>query len=91
MSAYYSQLQDFGMTYRPATINKKIILFKAMQQTGDYAELQDATNYLSLYTTYHVETYPIPCDHDTILQRPQIRKIGQLITQYLQDNIHGMV
>lgn len=72
-------------------LTQMITLKKGNIQTGDYAALRDATNYLNLYTTHHAETYPLPCDHDTILDWPQIRKIGQLITEYLQDTIHGLV
>ncbi len=90
MEPYYRQLQEFGMTYAPPKINKKIILFKAAHQSGEFAPLQDQNNYLNYYTSLPIDIHLIDCDHDTILQLPHVRSIGRIITQHITDEIHEM-
>ncbi len=85
MELYYCRLQDLGFAYIPPHINKKIILFKAMQQADEFAAMQDATNYLSMHTMKTVEVHMVSGNHDSILQLPNVKLISNTLTRYLKD------
>lgn len=84
MELYYRRLQDLGFAYKPPKINKKIILFKADQQLGEFSAMSDETNYLSNHTSEGVEVHKVPGNHDTILKYPNVRGIGRLLNNYLK-------
>ncbi|MDP3706251.1 MAG: amino acid adenylation domain-containing protein [Legionellaceae bacterium] len=85
MELYYCRLQDLGFDYIPPHINKKIILFKAMQQADEFAAMQDVTNYLSMHTRKSVEVHMVSGNHDSILQLPHVKLISNILTNYLKD------
>lgn len=87
MTTYYHQLQDLGMAYTPSKIATKIVLFKATQPIEDD---DTATHSLNLYTTEPLKIHLIACDHASLLQWPHTRAISHLITQFIQEPIHGM-
>ncbi|MCR9191604.1 MAG: amino acid adenylation domain-containing protein [Gammaproteobacteria bacterium] len=82
MELYYTRLQELGFIYTPPKINKKIILFKAMQQTGDFAAMDDNANYLDLHTSKAVDIHLIPGNHDSILQLPNVKYISDIMVSY---------
>lgn len=84
MELYYFRLQELGFTYMPPKINKKIILFKAIQQAGEFAAMNDPVNYLGAHTTEQVDAHMIPGNHDTILQQPNVKYISEIIKGYLK-------
>lgn len=85
MATYYQKIQDIGMAYTPSKISKKIVSFQATHQIKDNTPGEA----LNLYTS-DLKTYFIDCDHHSILKLPHIQQISHLITQYIQELIHGM-
>ena len=85
MELYYRRLQNLGFAYNPPVINKKIILFKASQQLGEFSAMSDASNYLDAHTRQGVDIYSVSGNHDTLLQYPHVKDIGRLLSQYLKD------
>lgn len=83
MELYYFRLQELGFTYIPPKINKKIILFKALQQAGEFSAMNDPANYLGSHTTQLIDVHMIPGNHDTILQQPNVKYIGEIIKEYI--------
>ena len=83
MELYYSRLQELGFSYVPPKINKKIILFKALQQADEFGEMNDPFNYLEAHTTKQIDVYMITGNHDTILQKPQVKYISEIIKEYI--------
>ncbi len=88
MELYYHRLQDLGFAYKPPKINKKIMLFKANQQSGEFSAMNDAANYLGNHTNEGVDVHMVSGNHDTILQFPHVRGIGRLLNNYLKGKIH---
>ncbi|MDP1604282.1 MAG: amino acid adenylation domain-containing protein [Legionella sp.] len=88
MELYYRRLQDLGFAYKPPKINKKIMLFKANQQLGEFSAMNDKTNYLKNHTSRGVDVHIVSGNHDTILQYPHVRGIGQLLNTYLKGKMH---
>lgn len=83
MELYYRRLQDLGFAYKPPKINKKIMLFKANQQSGEFSAMNDVTNYLNNHTSQGVDVHLVSGDHDNILQYPNVKKIGRLLNHYM--------
>ena len=90
MELYYYRLQDLGMAYTPPKINKKIFLFKAQHQSGEFSLMKNETNYLDLHTTKKVEVHLIPGDHDSILKLPHVQSISNIISHYIMDPMNEM-
>lgn len=83
MQLYYNRLQDLGFIYQPTEIKKRIVLFKAMQQSGEFAAMEHSSNFLSLHTKGQVTVHRVPGDHDTILKPPNVRYIVKIMNSYL--------
>ncbi|PJD93752.1 MAG: hypothetical protein CK424_01590 [Legionella sp.] len=90
MELYYYRLQDLGMAYTPPVIHKKIILFKAQHQSGEFSLMNHDTNYLDLHTTKEVDIHLIPGNHDSILKLPHVKSISEIISHYIMDPINEM-
>ncbi|MBA2652844.1 MAG: amino acid adenylation domain-containing protein [Tatlockia sp.] len=82
MELYYHRLQDLGFAYVPPKINKKIILFKAIEQSNEFQAMKHPTNYLSLHTRDAIEVHLIEGNHDSILKFPHVKHISRLLKQH---------
>lgn len=61
----------------PSKINKNIVLFKAEQVSPLYQTIDDPYNHWQKYTPGGVGVYKVPGDHETMLQEPQVRFLGE--------------
>lgn len=82
MEIYYKRLQELGFNYLPPKVEKKILLFKALEQKEEFSAMFDETNYLNLHTTEIVEVHKVPGCHNTILQKPNVQKISEIIKNH---------
>jgi hypothetical protein len=84
MELYYYRLQDLGFSYIPPKIDKKIILFKAQEQSDEFSVLSEPTNFLQRHTTEAVSVHLIPGNHNTILSLPNVRYIGDILNSSIK-------
>lgn len=87
MKLYYHRLQELGFIYVPPKISKKIVLFKAKEQSNEFLAMKHPTNYLSLHTNGPIEVHLISGTHDSILQPPNVYKISNVIEHYFKEDI----
>ncbi|CEG56818.1 non-ribosomal peptide synthetase [Legionella fallonii] len=90
MELYYCRLQDLGFAYTPPKIKKRIMLFKAQQQAGEFSAMNDATNFLSLHSAKEIDVYLTPGNHDSILQFPNVRYISDTLHNYFADTLNEL-
>ena len=77
------KLQNLGFSYQLGKIHKKILLYKAKDETHLFATMHEKTNYLSAHTSKEVDAFLVPGNHDTILQNPHVQVLAQLLQKEL--------
>lgn len=70
------------LDYKVHKLQNKIILFKAEDLLPEFASANQKTNYWDKYTK-SLEVYPIPGNHETILQEPNVVKLADHLSAIL--------
>lgn len=63
--------------YQTPRIDFKCTLFKAIDTIPIYQSVEDQFNHWEYYSTWPIERYLVPGDHETMFQEPNIAILGQ--------------
>lgn len=74
---------SFMLNYHPKVIKAKLTLFRAVELLPEYQEIQADDNHWSAYSSFPVEIYNIPGNHNTILQEPHVQFLARHIKEIM--------
>lgn len=79
-------IRDMSFNYVPPKVDHNITLFKATSLNAVYAKIAHNENYLTDFTSHHVEVHHVSGNHESILVMPHVKKLAAMIDDCLLNN-----